>query len=202
VANKLAKATLARAALSFHRGLALPPLVFLMDDERVREPLAAVAALPRGSLVIVRTRDAVRRSTLAAATALLARRRGLVWIVGGDAELAARSGADGAHFPEAEIGEALHWRARRPGWLITCAAHSLRACAGAVRARADAVLLGPAFATKSHIGRPSLGPMRLRLLARQSVIPVYALGGIDEATAKRLKGAPLAGLAAVGALAV
>ncbi len=173
-----------------------------MDDERVREPLAAVAALPRGSLVIVRCRDAARRKALAAATASLARQGGLVWIVAGDPGLAARTGADGAHFPEAAIGEALHWRAKRPDWLITCAAHSFRACARAARARADAVLLGPVFATGSHIGRPFLGAMRLRLLARQSVIPLYALGGIDEKSAGRLKRAQLAGLAAVGALMV
>jgi thiamine monophosphate synthase len=40
------------------------------------------------------------------------------------------------------------------------------------------------------------------MVARQSPVPVYALGGIDNGTAKRLGGAKLAGLAAVGALAV
>lgn len=173
-----------------------------MDDARVKAPLAAVAALPRGSLVIVRARDTSRRRALAVATRLLARRRGLFWIVASDPELAARIGADGAHFPEAVIGDALHWRAKRPGWLITCAAHSLRACAHALHARADAVLLGPVFATKSHAGRAFLGPVRLRRMAYQSAVPIYALGGIDAVTARQLRGAPLAGLAAVGALAV
>jgi thiamine monophosphate synthase len=44
--------------------------------------------------------------------------------------------------------------------------------------------------------------MRLRAIARQSPLPVYALGGIDDVTAQRLRDANLAGLAAVGALAV
>jgi thiamine-phosphate pyrophosphorylase len=200
VANKLARARLARAAAHFHRNPQLPPLVFLMDDERVTEPLASVVALPRGTLVIVRARDAVRRRALAEATSAIARRRGLHWIVAGDPELAAQTGADGAHFPEAALGEALHWRAKRPRWLITCAAHSLHACARAARADADAVLLGPVFATKSHVGRLILGPMRFSQMARQSPITVYALGGIDETTARRLKKARLAGLAAIGAL--
>jgi len=202
VANRLAGARLARAALSFHRNPWLPHLVFLMDDDRVTEPLAAVTALPRGSLVIVRARDAARRRALAAATRSIACRRGILWIVASDPDLAARAGADGAHFPEAGAGEALHWRVKRPGWLIICAAHSLQACGRAARARADAVLLGPVFATQSHAGRAFLGPARFRLMARQSVIPIYGLGGIDAGTAKQLRDAPLAGLAAVGALAV
>jgi thiamine-phosphate pyrophosphorylase len=111
-----------------------------------------------------------------------------------------RIGADGAHFPEACIADALHWRAKRPDWLITCAAHSLRACHGANRARADAVLVGPVFPTASHAERPPLGPLRLRCIARQAAIPLYALGGIDDTAARRLNGANLAGLAAVGAL--
>lgn len=202
MANKRSRVMLARAAGNFHRIPQLPSLVFLMDDERVSEPLPSVVALPRGTLVIVRARDAMRRRALAEATSAIARRRGLHWTVASDPELAMQTGADGAHFPEAAIDKALQWRVRRPDWLITCAAHSLRACAKAKRARADAVLLGPVFATESHAGRPPLGSVRLRHIACHSVIPIYALGGIDEMTVRRLKGAPLAGLAAVGALTV
>ena len=42
--------------------------------------------------------------------------------------------------------------------------------------------------------------MRLRLLAQDAGMPVYALGGIDARTALRLSGAALAGIAAIGAL--
>jgi hypothetical protein len=114
--------------------------------------------------------------------------------------LAGRPGADGAHFPEARIGEACHWRAVRSQWLITCAAHSLAACARIARTGATAALLAPVFKTESHAGAETLGPVRLLLIAGQSPVPVYALGGIDQVTARRLQDADLAGLAAVSAL--
>jgi thiamine-phosphate pyrophosphorylase len=179
----------------------LPSLVFVMDDERIGTPLDAVRALPSGSLVIVRSRHTSRRRELAEATAALALQKNLLWIVADDPWLAVRTGADGTHFPEARAAEALHWRAKRPDWLITCAAHSLPACHRANRGRADAVLLGPVFPTRSHAQRIPLGALRLRCIARQAAIPVYALGGIDDAAARRLSGANIAGLAAVGALA-
>jgi thiamine-phosphate pyrophosphorylase len=97
--------------------------------------------------------------------------------------------------------EAHHWRAVRPHWLITCAAHSLGACARVARTGANAALLAPTFATESHIGGRSLGPLRLRLVAQQSPVAIYALGGIDASSAKRLENARLAGLAAIGGLA-
>ena len=64
-----------------------------------------------------------------------------------------------------------------------------------------AIFLSPAFPTASHPGRAALGAVRLRGIALALPVPVYALGGIDEGTAARLAGAPLAGLAAIGALA-
>jgi thiamine monophosphate synthase len=40
------------------------------------------------------------------------------------------------------------------------------------------------------------------MMARQLALPVYALGGMDWRTARLLKGAPFAGIAAIGALAI
>ncbi|HEY5046976.1 MAG TPA: thiamine phosphate synthase [Rhizomicrobium sp.] len=202
MADGLARANLARAAarLNRHLGCPLPALVYLTDDDRAVDPLSAVRALPRRSLVILRARDDSRRVALAAAIASLARQYDLRWIVAGDPDLASRTGADGAHFPEARMAEAHHWRALRPHWLITCAAHSLTACLRIARFGADAALLAPVFATQSHSDGKSLGPIRLRFIARQSPVPVYALGGIDAGSAVRLAGSRLAGLAAVRGL--
>ena len=51
---------------------------------------------------------------------------------------------------------------------------------------ADAVLLSPAFLTRSHPGAAALGPLRFRLLAAHARTPVIALGGMTPATAHRL----------------
>ena len=44
-----------------------------------------------------------------------------------------------------------------------------------------------------------MGPIRVAALARRSGLPVYALGGINNKTARRLRDAGLVGLAAVEA---
>jgi thiamine-phosphate pyrophosphorylase len=179
----------------------LPALVLMTDDDRLVDPLEAARMLPRGSLVVLRARNAARRAALARALMNVALNRGLRVSIADDPELAARCSADGVHFPEARIGEAAHWRVRRPHWLITCAAHSLSACARARLVRADAAFLAPVFATQSHPGRNCLGPFRARAIAHASLIPVYALGGIDAQNAARLADGGFIGLAAVEGLA-
>jgi thiamine-phosphate pyrophosphorylase len=204
--DELARARLARAASCLNRkqgrkpGRTFPSLIFLTDDRHTPEPARSARALPRGSLVIVRATKNARRVALATAIGRIAKERDLYWLIADDPLLAVRAGADGAHFPEASMGEAHHWRALRSQWFITCAAHSLAACARIARTGANAALLAPVFATDSHVGAATLGPARLHFIAGQSPVPVYALGGIDEVTARRLRDADLAGLAAVSAL--
>jgi thiamine-phosphate pyrophosphorylase len=174
----------------------LPPLILMTDDNRLSDPLRATAALPRGSLVIVRARDTEHRKRLAAAVMVIAHRRGLRVLIAADPALALACGADGVHLPEACMGNAAHLRARYHV-IITAAAHSLAALR---KARwVDAVVLSPVFPTASHPGRPSLSPLRAGLIARLSPVPVYALGGVSAWNAGRLSG--FAGIAGIGALA-
>jgi thiamine-phosphate pyrophosphorylase len=126
----------------------------------------------------------------------IARAGGLKLLIGADARLAARIGADGVHLPERMAHRARPLR--RPGWLVTCAAHSLAAARRAGAAGCDAVVVSVALPSASpSAGRP-MGPVRLALLARRAGVPVYGLGGVNNKTARRLKDAGLVGLAAVG----
>ena len=52
--------------------------------------------------------------------------------------------------------------------------------------RADALVLSPVFPTRSHPGGKVLGPLRFRLLAARTRLPVIALGGMDARRASRL----------------
>ncbi|MDE1938775.1 MAG: hypothetical protein KGI68_07130, partial [Alphaproteobacteria bacterium] len=63
MSDSLTRRKLARAAarLAVQARHALPPLVLFTDDDRLPEPVAAACALPRGSMVVVRSRDAARR---------------------------------------------------------------------------------------------------------------------------------------------
>jgi len=204
VADALGRRRLARAAalLNARGGFTgrLPALVLMTDDARLSDPLPAAAALPRGSAVVLRHRDAGERARLGPALAAIARVRSLVLLIAGDAALADRIGADGLHLSEAHAHEALHWRALRPNWLVTAAAHSERAVLAAARARAHAAFLAPVFSTESHADARALGVSRFLLMARRAQIPLYALGGIDARNAGRLSGVRAAGIAAVAAL--
>jgi thiamine-phosphate pyrophosphorylase len=178
----------------------LPPLVLMTDDERLADPLAAARLLPRGSMVIVRARQASHRAKLAVALRPITRVRRMRLLVANDAKLAERIRADGVHLAEAKSCNAASMRMRHPGWLITMSAHSLRGCSNAARLGVDAVFLSPVYPTASHPNGHALGVARARSIARHARLPVYALGGLNARTVRRLAESPFAGMAAIGAL--
>lgn len=176
----------------------LPRTWLVSDPVRLPDPCALAAALPRGAGVLARGLAAPVLRRLAQ----IARRRGLVLLVGGDgrAALAARAGL---HVPDrAPTRHALPFLcARRAGarWArLSLAVHGMRATARATRLRADCGFVSPAFPTASHPGAPGLGPLRWAALARGFGRPAIALGGVAAGTAGRLP-CSAAGLAAIGA---
>ena len=163
----------------------------MTDDDRLLDPVAAALALPKGSLVIVRSRDAKRRYALG--EALRAQTSGLILLAADDPVLA--DILHGLHLPEARARDAAHWRVLRPHWVITVAAHSPR---GLHAPCADAALLSPVFATKSHPEAQPLTPARARMMAQHASLPVLALGGVTSRNAALLHG--FSGIAAITAL--
>ena len=181
----------------------LPALFLLTDPGRLADPVAAAARLPRGAAVIHRGFGRPEAKAEAHALARVARARGLVLLIAQDAGLAAEVGAAGVHLPERWLHLAPRLHARRPGWLVTGAAHSARALALAVRAGMDAALVSPVFPSRSAsaAGVRALGPVRLARLVAAAGLPVFALGGVEALTAARLRATGAAGLAAVEGLA-
>lgn len=176
----------------------LPPLILMTDARRLPDPLAAAARLPAGAAVVLRDYDKPDRADLATALAKLCRARRLRLLVAADAALAARVGADGLHLPEALVARA---RRRWPrSWLVTAAAHSPAALWRVWRHGADAALLSPVFATASHPGAPAIGAERFSAWTRGAPLPVYALGGINAATSRRLQESGAVGLAGIGGM--
>ena len=201
--SSLGREKLSRAARALNarcRNPRLPALILMTDEYRLPDPVDAAAALPRGAAVILRHTKPEARATIAGALSKLAQKRRLILLMGGDPRLADRVHADGIHLSEARAHEAPHWRALRPAWLITVAAHSTRGILNGARSGADAVLLAPVFPTLSHRGRAALGPVRFRLIAAAAKIPIYALGGVNANSVARLEGARLAGIAAIEGL--
>jgi len=178
----------------------LPPLLFFTDPERTPSPEAVMRRLPPGAGVVFRAfgrPEVVAQGPLLRA---LARSCGLVFLVGGDPALARRLRADGLHLPERDIPVCLVRRAWPRAFIVTAAAHSPLAIRRAERAGVDAIVVSPAFASASPSAGPPLGTTRLASWVRAAKRPIYALGGVNAHTAKRLLGTGVRGLAAVDGL--
>jgi thiamine-phosphate pyrophosphorylase len=175
-------------------------LLFFTDPERAPDPEAVARTLPAGAAIVFRAFGASDAETRARRLLVIARAQRLKLLIGADDRLAARIGADGVHLPERLAHRARPLKTARPGWIVTAAAHSLGAARRALASGADAAVVSAVFESRSpSAGRP-MGPIRLAALARRAGGPVYALGGVNNETARRLVDAGLVGLAAVEGL--
>ncbi len=160
------------------------PALWLLSDERNDGVLErALLRLPGGSGFVFRHYHLPPEERVARFRALrrICRARRHLVILADSAQTAREWGANGVY------GAPLMLAPRRAGLLGIATAHDLREIAQANRARADALMLSPVFATRSHPGAAVLGPLRFRLLARWAAMPVIALGGMDRPRAERLK---------------
>jgi thiamine-phosphate pyrophosphorylase len=158
------------------------PNLWIVSDLRNDAVLeAALERMPRGSGLMFRYYHLAPHARRARFAALrkAARRRGHRVALAGTARQARAWRADAAYGPPARL-------AGGPALLRLVTAHSLGEIAAARRARADAVLLSPVFATRSHPGARVLGTLRFRLIAARAGVPVIALGGLDSQRARRL----------------
>ena len=161
------------------------PRQWLMTDQRMGDALwTALAALPRGSGVVVRHHGLplAERRLLLARIERIGRKRRLVVL--------------GAGMP---ASGGIHNGRRGARGLLSRAVHDRRELVAAMRSRADCVFVSPVFATRSHPGARPLGPVRLGLLIRGFVVPVVALGGMDASRLRRLRPLPIQGWAAIDA---
>jgi len=159
------------------------PGLWLLSDLRNDAQLAdALSRLPRGSGFVYRHYHLSDSDRWARFQELrrLARARGHCIILADSALTAREWGADGIY------GAPRSLYPRRCGLIRIATAHGMAEIAQANRFGADAVMLSPAFATRSHPGAPCLGPARFRLLASHVHMPVIALGGMDFHSARRL----------------
>ena len=175
----------------------LSPLLFVTDPDRAPEPWRAAARLPRGAGVVFRAFGAADAVVQARRLRSVCEERGLRLLIGRDDALALACGADGLHLPTADLARGPALRAAHPDWVLTGAAHSAADLQAAEAAGLDAVLLSPVFPSASPSAGEPLGLERFETLAGSARLPVYALGGVDAATAPRLLGGRASGIAGV-----
>jgi len=193
---------LKRFSMAVARGKrsALPRLWLMTDSERMTDPARAVAALPPGSGVVLRHRDARQRRRLAEQLRPVCRRRRLVLLIAGDWRLAAALRCDGVHLPERMVaaGPAPGLRLWSRRAIVTAAAHSEIAMRLAQRLNVDAVMLAPVLATPSHPHARVLGRVGTAAMTKRACVPIVALGGLSARTLTQLNGIAFYGVAGVG----
>ncbi len=159
------------------------PDIWLISDERNDAALdVAIKRMPSGSGIIYRHYHlaGVKRYARFRALRRLARAKGHTVILADSALTATEWGADGIY------GAPRSLYPRRAGLLHLATAHNAHEISLANRFGSDAVLVSPVFATNSHIGGATLGPVRFRMLAKLSGVPVIALGGMDRDRARTM----------------
>jgi len=180
-----------------------PAKIAMTDGERCIDPHMQIANLAPGDALIFRHYEWARAERLALGKQLrhTCRHRRVAFLVAGDPHLAHRLRADGIHLPGWLLRKGFDWHDRPvPSWHVTAAAHNFSDLVAAVRSGVDACLLSPVFETTSHPGAQTLGPVRFAQLAGQALLPVYALGGVNHRTARRLRDTGSAGLAGIASI--
>jgi 8-oxo-dGTP diphosphatase len=119
-------------------------------------------------------RPALRELSLHAVE--LAHASGARVLINGDIELAQEVGADGVQLTGAQLAAS---DARPDLELCAASCHSAEELQHAADLELDFALLSPVLPTKSHPGAPHLGWEAFAAMAKNSSIPVYALGGLQ-----------------------
>src|SRR4051812_370980 len=179
----------------------------LVTDARPgRDVLSVVdAALAAGvDTVQVRVPDDVTdRTAYALTTAVLERCRaaGATCLVNDRLHVALAAGADGGHVGADDLPVDAARRVLGPDALLGATARDPAAALAAVRAGADYLGVGPAYATSTKDGLPDpIGPAGIAAVAAVAGVPVIAIGGltVDRIAAVRAAGAH--GIAVVAAI--
>ena len=91
-------------------------------------------------------------------------------------------------------------RALNRGWLIGKSVHDLAEAEAAKTEGADYLVVGPVYATASHLGRRPLGIERLQaIVVAMGDLPVIAIGGITVGRVREVRKSGAHGIAAIRA---
>ena len=162
------------------------PELWLLSDARNDAALEdALARLPEGSGFVFRHYHLVEEERRERFEMLrsICRSKNHLAVLAGDPESARRWNADGVYgAPERLQNAAPMLRPR----IIVATAHDAAEIAAAEGAGADAIMLSPVYATRSHPGGAVLGPEGFQALASRTSLPVIALGGMTAERARTL----------------
>jgi thiamine-phosphate pyrophosphorylase len=126
---------------------------------------------------------------------------GVLFIVNDHVDIAMLARADGAHLGPDDLPVASARRIAPEGFLIGASASSPDAALEAVAAGADYVGSGPAFSTPIKKEKGVIGPAGVAAVTAAVNVPVFAIGGIEEANVAQLTVLGLRRVCAIRAIA-
>jgi len=175
----------------------LSPLVFMTDPSRVPDPVSVAKRLPRGAAIIYRH---FGQPDAAQDLRDVTKERDQQLLIGNDPVLAEDISADGVHFSrDAELIGPIKYRAKHPDWIITMAGLKSGFYAAPLD-NLDALFISAIFPSRSKSAGDAIGVEALKDRAARLPVPLYALGGVNAATALNLIDSGAAGLAAIEGL--
>ncbi len=167
-------------------GKTWPNLLVFSDPVRNPANLELVAQIPVGAGLVYRHFGAKDRKITAQKLAKACAQKGVVVLIGADADLAYAVGADGVHLPQRMIGALPRIRHRFSFSIISAAAHTVCAARRALALGADFVIVSPVFSSNSPSAGRALGLVRFGAMVQKIDGPVLALGGINLSNAKHV----------------
>jgi thiamine-phosphate pyrophosphorylase len=126
---------------------------------------------------------------------------GVLFIVNDHVDIAMLARADGAHLGSDDLPVESARRIAPEGFLIGASASSPDAALEAVDAGADYVGSGPAFSTPIKKEKGVIGPAGVAAVMAAVKVPVFAIGGIEEANVAQLTVLGLRRVCAIRAVA-
>lgn len=130
----------------------------------------------------------------------LCRRLGAVSIINDSVEIALESGADGVHVGQSDLEAGRARALLGPDKILGVSAHSAEEARRALKAGADYLGCGAAFATGTKTDAKPISREVIRAVTAAVEIPVVAIGGIGRENVLELKGLGLSGVAVVSGI--
>jgi thiamine-phosphate pyrophosphorylase len=176
--------------------------IYLITDRHLIADLpgaiaAALSVLPIGAAAVqLREKDLPTDELLRLARTLLplCRSAKAPLLVNTNVEVVKAARADGLHLPAGAMAVAEARRELGPGALIGQSCHTRPEVTRAGEEGADFAVFGPVWETGEKKGQ---GMTALHLAAKASAVPVFAVGGVTPARAKRAINAGASGVACI-----
>jgi len=153
--------------------------------------LAEAAQRGGADVVQLRNKTLARGELLALARRMRSLIREAVFIINDQVDIALLTDADGVHLGQDDLSVASARKFAGDRLIIGVSASSVDAARNAVKDGADYIGSGPAFATPIKAQKPVIGPHGVAEIAAAmgAEVPVFAIGGVEEANIAQLTAA-------------